>query len=113
MEKSFFFIYIWREVGCRPYTGNEKLGAPIGAPGLDLAAAAVVIATATIIVVGVAAQAVIATAAEQDQQNDDPAPVTTAETIVIHNEYLQVFFAAKPLIPRYSMVRILCNGDVF
>ena len=111
MEKSLIFCnkfkysVIW-------FAGPSE-GAPIGAPGLELAAAAVVIAAAAVIIIVTAAQAVIAATAEQEQQDDDPAPVTTAETIVIHNEYLQVFFAAKPLIPRYSMVRILCNGDAF
>ena len=68
-------------------------GAPIGAPGLELAAAAVVIAAAAVIIIVTAAQAVIAATAEQEQQDDDPAPVTTAETIVIHNEYLPNFVA--------------------
>ena len=71
-------------------------------PRFGLAAAAVVIATTVAVIVRTAAQAVVATAAEQDQQDDDPAPVTATETIVIHKEYLQEFFAAKPLIPRYS-----------
>ncbi len=56
-----------------------------------LAAAAVVVAAATVILISVATDAVIATAAEQDQKDDDPAHIPTAETIVIHSKYLQVF----------------------
>ena len=33
---------------------------------------------------------VAAAAAEQNQQNDDPAQIATAETVVIHNEYLRI-----------------------
>ena len=53
-----------------------------------LAAAAVVVAA----VVGIVA--VIATAAEQDQQDDDPAQITTAEVVVTHKEYLQIFLSS-------------------
>ena len=72
----------------------------MGRPVFILAAAAVVIAATAAAVVG--SYAVVAAATEQNQQDDDPAPVTATETIVIHKEYLQKFFAAKPLIPRYS-----------
>lgn len=61
-------------------------------PFFVLAAAAVVVAAATVILVVAATQTiVVATATEQNQQNDDPAHITAAETIVTHNQYLQLF----------------------
>lgn len=77
----------------------QKKGRPDWGARLCISAAAAVVIAAAVVVIG---NAVVATAAEQDQQDDDPAPVTATETIVIHKEYLQEFFAAKPLIPRYS-----------
>ena len=53
-----------------------------------LAAAAVIFTAAA--VVGVANAA---TVAQQEDEDDDPAHVTTTETIVIHNEYLQNLLA--------------------
>ena len=63
----------------------------LGRPVCFLAAAAVVVAAAVIALIGAAAQAVVATATEQDEQDDDPAHITAAETIVTHNQYLQLF----------------------
>ena len=88
------------------FAANERIGVPRRGDAVFLLAAATVVVAATAAAIAaavvVAAVAVVATAAEQDQQDDDPAPVTATETIVIHKEYLQEFFAAKPLIPRYS-----------
>ena len=80
-----------------------KNRAPDWAPlFLRLAAAAVVVATTIVAGVVVAAH-IAATVAEQEDQDNDPADVTTTETIITHIEYLQKKFAAKPLIPWYSI----------
>ena len=53
-----------------------------------LAAAAVVVAT-TAVIGSIGA----ATVAQQEDEDDDPAHIATTETVVIHNEYLQILLA--------------------
>ena len=62
----------------------QKLGTPIGVPGIFRLAAAAIVVTATAATVIGSQGIVIAAAAEQNQKDDDPAPVTTAEIVIAH-----------------------------
>ena len=89
----------------------KSVGAPIGAPGLYLAAIAATAAVVAVVGADVAAVVAAATAAEQKNQDDDPPAVIATEAVVVahKNTSKEIFSSGSPLIPCYSAAQKRCS----